>query len=334
MELRRLLAALILAVPALASAQGTGDKKPAGGATPPPATATPPPAEEEAPIPDDFKVNDDPNDPDAMTTRPDPDETAIKAEVQAKVRFTKADYPIEAIMRPLTLVEGMAEVGLDIPFVSYGLPADETGRAFTQVLRAGYGVTEDIQIGLTYNFGLQQVAPESHYEAGKAFSVDALYNLIPGWLALQVSLPFYVDPFAMSLTLGAPFRLKLHEKIAIIGGQNLLQIKFVKFPVDPENPAYNVGTVAGIDAAGQGEPDGNFNLLFGALFQAKPNLALSLMVGTLFFDFKSEDAPFPLWLDLRWSKSPIFDFGARAGTQAMDDFGNRIFVTVYTAYRI
>src|SRR5688572_24128557 len=113
MELRTLLAAVILSLPALAAAQGTPEPKPAEGAP-----ATPPP-EEEAPIPDDFKVNDDPNDPDAITTQQKVDPNAVEAEVKAKVRFTKADYPIEAIMRPLTLVEGMAEVGLDIPFTSY-----------------------------------------------------------------------------------------------------------------------------------------------------------------------------------------------------------------------
>jgi hypothetical protein len=113
-----------------------------------------------------------------------------------------------------------------------------------------------------------------------------------------------------------------------------LQIKFVKFPVDPANAAYNVLTLAAIDQSGQAEPDGNFNLTFGALWQAQANIAAALMIGVLYPGFESDDTPVPMWLDLRWSKNPQFDVGGRVGTGALDDFGGRVFFSIYTAYRI
>src|SRR5262245_37350935 len=130
MRLRTLVAVVVLAVPTLgpsalaqpkpADAKKPGEPAPAGAPAPAGTTA---PAEE-APVPDDFKVNDDPNDPDAATTHMDD----VPLEVQAKawVRPTKDTYPIEAIERPLTLTEGQAEVLLDLPFFSYPT-LDETG---------------------------------------------------------------------------------------------------------------------------------------------------------------------------------------------------------------
>src|SRR5262245_20439184 len=83
-------------------------------------------------------------------------------------RYTRADYPIEVTLRPLTLARGQLEASLDLPFV--------TGAGQnSQLLRAGFGATVDLQLGLSYNFGLLRFDPatgEDTYEAGRAFSVD------------------------------------------------------------------------------------------------------------------------------------------------------------------
>ena len=101
MEPRTLLAAVIALAPVLAMGQEKKPEEKTPPATGAPAPTTPPP-EEEAPLPDDFKVNDDPNNPDAVTTQEDP---VVEAKVVVKARPTKETYPIEAIQRPLTLTQ-------------------------------------------------------------------------------------------------------------------------------------------------------------------------------------------------------------------------------------
>ena len=58
------------------------------------------------------------------------------------------------------------------------------------------------------------------------------------------------------------------------------------------------------------------------------------MLGYILPDFEQEDAPVPMWIDLRYSSSAAFDFGGRIGTGSLDAFGDRFFLGIYTAYRI
>src|SRR4030095_10043429 len=117
MRIRTLFALVVLVVPTWSLAQTkpadtknkTGDQKPApaGAPTPTPAGAPAPAGTagaDEAPGPEDFKVNDAPNAPDATTTHMD--DVPVEVKAAAWKRPTKDTYPIEAIERPLTLTEG------------------------------------------------------------------------------------------------------------------------------------------------------------------------------------------------------------------------------------
>src|SRR5262249_20651249 len=113
---------VLVAWPLAASAQ-TQKKKaaPAGKAKPPAAAPAKPPApsepaavEKEDPpeAPEEEKEDttaaDRPNAPDAETTRDDDAEGVRKA----VPHYTKLDYPIEIVERPLTLVAGQAQIAL------------------------------------------------------------------------------------------------------------------------------------------------------------------------------------------------------------------------------
>src|SRR5215470_1885577 len=120
--MRTWLMAILTAAPALAAAQETQ-----------PAEAQPQIIpDEEGPIPD-------PNVPD-VARRPPP-----RVASAPTARWTKANYPTEIVKRPLTLAAEQAQVSLDMPFV-----AGDGHPTLTQVLRAGFGVTQDFEIGLTY----------------------------------------------------------------------------------------------------------------------------------------------------------------------------------------
>ncbi len=284
-------------------------------------------------IADDTSINDDPSKADAVTAE---DETSSDTGVTKKPRITKATYPVEINHRPMTLPQYTAEISLDAPIVFGGEAETDPGLRATQVLRAGYGVTHDIQVGVSYGFGLQLFDPPEgakSFEAGKAFSVDVAYTILPDHLAVSVSLPFYADPFASSVTIGAPFRFKMGDKLAIVGGQDLIEIGFNKWPVRVADPEFNLGQAYLDQNPGQAQvSSGAINLQFGAVVELKPNLALSGTTRLHFEDFNGDDLPVPLFFGLTWSKWNL-DLGGRLGFVRLDETKS-FAVALSAAYRL
>jgi hypothetical protein len=278
----------------------------------------------------DTSVNDDPSKADAETTRDDDAAVAVKK----VVRPTKATYPVALIARPMTLTQNTAEISIDAPIVFGG--NNDLGARATQVLRASYGVTQDIQVGVSYGFGAERLDPPEglkSYEAGKAFSIDGAYTEIPDHLAVTLSLPFYADPFAMSLTLGAPFRFRLGDKLAIVGGQDLIEISLNQWPVRVAEPEFNIAEATFADMPGfEAVSSGAVNLQFGALIQLKPNVALSGYTRLHFEDFNGDDLPVPLFVGITWSKWNV-DLGGRIGFESLDD-GGSFGIGLSAAYRL
>jgi hypothetical protein len=240
-------------------------------------------------------------------------------------RYTKADYPLEVIRRPMTLAEGQLQVGLDVPFVI-------GGPSLTQVLRGSYGIDQDLEIGLTYGFGLTVLSPTS-YEAGKAFSLDGAYTVVPGILAAQLRLGFNAQPFALGVSAGAPFRFTIGGRWAVFGGHDLVQVRVVKFPVDAGDPAYNVGTIAWLDAGGS-EPVANVNVNLGGLYQARPDVAVYMTFGTVYRHRFTKSAAHPIFVGATWARSQVFDLGARVGIGDASAAGDTFTFALYGAYRL
>jgi hypothetical protein len=332
------LALVLVAIstaPAMAQKAGAGkDGKAPKAPAPAPAPAPDPVGGDSAPAEglepategdgDGGEEGDRPNDPDAMTTKSDDDD----ATAMAKVRPTKATYPIAVIERPLTLTRNQAEVTLDVPVVF------DVGA--TQVLRGGFGVTQDIQVGVSYAVGLERFKTEGTqkgFEPGKALSIDGAYTVIPDHLAVTLSIPLYFSPFAASVSIGAPFRVRLHKKFALIGGNDLLAVAFNRWPVVVADPAYNLAQTA-FDVPGQGSFDrGILNINAGAQVQYKPNLVFTGMFGIHFPDFSDSARPVSATVGATWTRGKNLDVGARLGMSDLsssDTFG----LAISAAYRL
>jgi hypothetical protein len=319
-RLRSLTCALALGLATLAASSVARADDPKGGSdTEGIGTASDPNVDESG----DTSVNDDPNAADAETTK----EENPTAAVARKGRITKSTYPVAVIHRPMTLPANTAEIAIDAP-VYFGGPVDndetgaiDIGARATQVLHAAYGVTQDIQVGVSYGFGSERLSPPEGakgFEAGKAFSVDGGYTVLPEHLAVTVSLPFYADPFASSLVLGAPFRINMSDKLALVGGQDLLEVAFNKWPVRPGDPEFNLSQALRDVPGATPFSKGAVNLQFGAQVQVKPNVVISGWTRIHIEDFTNDDTPVSLYGGVMWSKWNL-DLGARLGFYRLDE---------------
>ena len=280
----------------------------------------PAPADDEGPIPEP----DVPDDP--LGDLPPEDDDGPEP-----ARFDRRDYPIELVRRPLTLAADQAEVAVDVPLV-----VNDGHPLLTQILRAGYGVTVDLELGLTYGTGLQRLnaqAGEEGFEVGKAVSLDAAYTLIPRFLAAQARVALFVDPevFAVGLILGLPYKIELGDRWALFGGADLVRLRLKEFAVDPADPAATSAAVAFIERGG--EPGiGSGRLLTGLLFQAQPNLALDGQFG-IQRDFEDDRQSYSLFAGVTFSPSRTVDLGGRLGLGSLDDAAT-FAVALHCALRI
>lgn len=200
---------------------------PAGGAAPP-APATGSGAAEGsavAPIEDS-----PPSDMEGRDENPDNphagDEPAGPAAGPAPA-MKKSGYPLEFVERPITLPQNMGEVSI-APHIT---PSPFT---FSDALQFRFGVTRQIQLGLAYVYGgvydadPGDMVKDNKFHAGKAGMLDVTY-LVQNWVGVRVGVPVYLDPFAISLDLGAPMKFKF-GKVAVGGLEDVLNITLHEFP--------------------------------------------------------------------------------------------------------
>ena len=236
MQLRRLLSigsvvvvatGVAVAQPKKADPKKADPKKTPAAATPAAGSATPAagsaaPAEgsavqpiEDAP-PADMEGRDE--NPDA----PRGGEGDKPAIVAGPVQKKTTGYPIELAQRPITLPANMAEVGI-------GPHIRAAPFAGSDALRARYGITPKVQLGLTYVMGGSYDDPSTPmdkdygFHPGKAGGLDVTVLVTP-WLGVKAGVPLYLDPFAMSLALGAPMKFMLTDKFSLGGMDDVLNI--------------------------------------------------------------------------------------------------------------
>src|SRR5688572_28795465 len=135
-------------------------------------------------------------------------------------------YPDAESQRPITLPEGMSEVMLDI----HAQVSPFTGAA---PLRARYGITKDIQLGLTWVTGAIYEDPTvadstTKVHPGRAVGLDVTV-MLKKWMGVRVGVPIYVQPFALSVAAGVPMKFVLSEKLALGGLDDVLNIAIHKF---------------------------------------------------------------------------------------------------------
>ena len=145
----------------------------------------------------------------------------------AAVVVKAAGYPIEETQRPITLPAAMAEVSIAPHFVVQ--PFSES-----DALRARYGITKQVQLGLTYVYGGVYDDPTTvkktyGFHVGKAAGLDVTV-LLTNWLGVKVGVPVYFDPVATSFAAGAPMKFVFGDKLAIGGLEDIVNIRISEFP--------------------------------------------------------------------------------------------------------
>ena len=148
----------------------------------------------------------------------------------AVAKAPRVSYPIEEALRPINLPGNMVEVAI-------GQHVQLSPYQGTDALRARYGITRRVQLGLTYVLGsvfndhdvdATSADDKQAFHAGKAVGLD-LTVLIQDWIGVRLGVPVYVKPLAVSLTLGAPLKFTFGNKFAIGGLDDLLNIKLYRF---------------------------------------------------------------------------------------------------------
>jgi hypothetical protein len=201
----------------------------------------------------------------------------------------KSGYPIEESQRPITLPQNMSEISL-------APHAQVNGRVgATDALRARYGITRQVQLGLTYVLYGAFDDPKTlttdkvGFHPGKAVGLDVTV-LLQDWLAVRVGVPVYIDPVAVGLTLGAPMKFIFTDKFALGGMDELLTFKIRKFAPtfyqEAQNAAYAAAPSGTITSDGALRPT-----VFGQ-YQQAPKMVLYGRLGVNFEDFGNDATAF------------------------------------------
>jgi hypothetical protein len=305
------LGVALAAAPALAQPADADDK------------AAPAPSPDDAP-PDDAAMEGVDENPGAP--RPvGEEETAAPAAPPPR----RIGYPIEEVLRPITLPAVTSEVGIDLR-----ANIDPNVGA---TLRARYGITRQVQVGLRYGVG-GAFDPDGDggegttFKTGKAISIDATY-LVFDWLAAQVSVPIYLDPFAIGLVLGAPVKFHFADKFALFAAQDIVEFNLDGFVPSVTNEKANVLNAAFLDN-NTDTSDGTLRFSGGGIFQLDPDLALIGYFAAELRDFRSQDLGYPLEVTLQKSLSPSFDVAGRVGFDDLGEAGDTFGVRLSAQLRI
>ena len=316
-----LIAALCLGVPAVALAD---DDKPADKGE-----GTDVEMEEDAPPEDMEGVNENPDAPRLVGD----EHTEVTATTPS---VTRTGYPIEEVLRPLTLPAVTSEVALE---------AHSTFGDFDAGfgLRARYGITKQMQIGLRYEIGglyddtRDSKMDKAVFNTGKAVALDFTY-LIKDFVAARLTLPAYVQPFGMAMTLGAPMKFTFADKFSIVALDDFIDIKLVKFIPSLTDERYNEDQVEAIDNNTR-TPSTVIHARVGVIYQQSPNLAIKGNLQQTFYTgasdtFTGSESPTGIEGIVQYSPNAKMDITGRLGIDALDDAGDTFGLLVGAAYRI
>jgi hypothetical protein len=226
---------------------------------------------EDTPPSDMNGVNENPDNPHAMTNQPD-------APVVVAPVAKPTGYPIQEVLRPITLPQNMSEISIAPHLqVSPFLASD--------AIHARYGITSKVQLGLSYAYfgaydrDLTDPAASSKigFHSGKTFGIDVTI-LLQNWLALRVGVPLYINPVAFALAIGAPIKFTFGDKFAVGGLDDLLLIKLSKFAPSLYQEGYNAEAAHNLTTNTQ-QSNGHLRFSFYGEYQHDDKLALIGRIG-------------------------------------------------------
>lgn len=291
MTLRRFLSvsSVVVIATGAALAQPKKDDKakapatPAAGSAAPAGSATPAAADGSAVAPIEDAPPSDMEGRDENPDSPRGAETNVSV-TTAPVVEKPSGYPIELSQRPITLPKNMAEVSISPHFQA-------SPYAGTDALRARYGITPKIQLGLTYVMGGIYDEPSTptdkdyKFHPGKAGGLDVTV-LLKNWVGIKVGLPMYLDPFAMGLSIGAPMKFHIGDKLAIGILDDVLNIALpieAKFAPSFYQELYNARAADRYDNSMSTQSSGTLRISGYAQYQQKANMAV---IGDLAIEFE------------------------------------------------
>lgn len=268
---------------------------------------------DEDPAPPSGDENGGEENPDAPLIGEQPVETGPKAPAQKKT-----GYPTAEVERPITLPDFTSEVRLDLRMFPDPIDA-EFG------LRARYGITRQAQVGVAYNIGgyyedgkPSMLDDKAGFNTGKAVALDFQF-LVQDWVAPRVTIPMYVDPFAIGMTLGGQMKFKILDKLALVGFEDVIGFKLTdKFVPNLENERVNEIAADNV-ADNEINPKGYLRFDGGVVYQAKPNLAVGGRFGVTFQNFGDDDNPTALRFTVQFTPKNFIDVIGQLGMAALDD---------------
>jgi hypothetical protein len=236
-------------------------------------------------------------------------------------------YPLEEVWRPLTLPRFMTEVALDLrfnvnPFIN------------GQTLRARFGVTPEIQVGLQYNIGgiYEDGTRDMAFNTGKAVALAGAYK-IREWIAAQLVVPMYLEPFAASINLSAPMKFRFGGRYALLIAEDLIDIRVAKFVPSMTSEAANEVNVSNENTNTRTDA-GNFRFQGAGIFQYKPDLALIGRVAVTIIDFDSQRLGYMVKVGGQMTVLKSLDLSANLGFDDLGDADNTFGLQLGAAFRI
>jgi hypothetical protein len=349
MTVRRVVPLLVCLLATFAVAMAQPKKAPAPPAPVPAAgsgsgsgSADAPPPADEGPPADMEGKDENPGAP-----KPLPGEEPKVVAVPEKV-VKRSGYPIEEVLRPITLPANMAEVAIGPRAV---LDADGVGYAGSDTLRARYGITRQVQIGLNYVLGGIYDDPKTAedkvgFHPGKAIELQVTY-LITDFLGVRLGVPVWIykpaetadsSSPAFGLNIGVPMKFRFGDKFAIGAFDDLLSIKITQFAPSLELEYLNAYRAASRDT-NTSQSAGFIRFSGYGVYQRSPKLALIGRFGIQLEDFSTSrtDAGGGVVTSLRagleYTVKKYLDVGIALGFEDLDDLGS-FGPTTLLAFRI
>jgi hypothetical protein len=295
---------------------------PAPTPTPAPAAdpAAPPPAPDEPPPKDIEGRDENPGAPGGVAAVEEP------VKVVVPVKKPRAGYPIEEALRPINLPATMSEV-------SIGPHLQVSPYQGSDALRARYGITRQVQIGLTYVLGgifnereFDGMAEDKQkFHSGKAVGLDVTV-LLQNWIGVRVGVPIYIKPVAVSLALGAPIKFTFGDKFAIGGLDDLLNIRLKRFAPTFYQEAQNADN-AFTDGTMTALSRGELKISTFGVYNYKPKVAFITRLGFTLQDFKSNKQSngglfYFLRAGVNYSPRKFIDLGISVGFDDLSETGS------------
>ncbi len=286
-----------------------------------------PPAAPEEPPPKDIEGREEnPGSPLGIGAEEPP-----KVVVLVKKKSTSAGYPIEEYLRPINLPANMSEVAI-APHAQLG--GDGQRFAGGDALRARYGITREVQLGLTYVYaGIYDDPATKNTDSlgihgGKAVGIDVTV-LLQNWIGIRVGVPFYIKPVAFSLAIGVPIRFQLGDKFAIGGLDDFLNIKLSNFAPTFYQEVQNA-TNADLDEKNATRSAGQLRVTGYGIYQYQPKTAFIGRIGFNMEDFASTKTQsnagggisYFLRAGVQWTPRKFVDLGISLGFDDLATYGS------------